>query len=194
MNNIYNMNMNQMNPFNNYNNNSMRLMGIARLRKEFHLCDQDDELMQIGCSFGLFDNDMYTWKVTMLGPKDSPYEGGIFTIKILFPQDYPSLGPDFIFINKIYHLNVDYYRNDTLGHISLSSLNEWRVRGKVSDKPVFGVKQALFDIFCLFYNQGIASPYDEKMAEQYVNNRAKFDKIAKEWTEKYAKLEKEYWL
>ena len=192
MNNIYNMNMNQMNPFNNYNNNSMRLMGIARLRKEFQLCDQDDELMQIGCSFGLFDNDMYTWKVTMLGPKDSPYEGGIFTIKILFPQDYPSHGPDFIFINKIYHLNVD-TRKD-FGHISLNTLNAWRVLGKVQDKPVFGVKQALFDIFCLFYNQGIASPYEEEMAEQYLNNRAKFDKIAKEWTEKYAKLEKEYWL
>ena len=128
----------------------------------------------------------------MLGPKDSPYEGGIFTIKILFPQDYPNHGPDFKFMNKIYHLNVAPI-ND-FGHISLSSLNEWRFCGKVSDKPVFGVKQALFDIFCLFYNQGFDSPYDGKMAEQYVNNRAKFDKIAKEWTEKYAKLEKEYWL
>ena len=192
MNNIYNMNMNQMNPFNNYKNNSMRLMGIARLRKEFQLCDQDDELMQIGCSFGLFDNDMYRWKVTMLGPKDSPYEGGIFTIKILFPQDYPNHGPDFKFMNKIYHLNVAPI-ND-FGHISLSSTNEWRLCGKVQAKPVFGVKQALFDIFCLFYNQGILDAYEEEMAEQYLHNRAKFDKIAKEWTEKYAKLEKEYWL
>ena len=148
--------------------------------------------MQIGCSFGLFDNDMYTWKVTMLGPKDTPYEGGIFTIKITFPEDYPNHGPDFKFMNKIYHLNVDPRRD--FGHISLNTLNAWRVLGKVQDKPVFGVKQALFDIFCLFYNQGIASPYEEEMAEQYLNNRAKFDKIAKEWTEKYAKLKKEYWL
>ena len=192
MNNINNMNMNQMNPLNNYNNNSMRLIGLSRLRKEFQLCDQDDELIQIGCSFGLFDNNMYTWKVTMLGPKDTPYEGGIFTIKITFPEDYPNHGPDFKFINKIYHLNVDPI-ND-FGHISLSSTNEWGLCGKVHDKPVFGVKQALFDIFCLFYNQGIEGAYEEEMAELYKNNRAKFDKIAKEWTEKYAKLKKEYWL
>ena len=51
MNNIYNMNMNQLNPFINYNNRSMGLMGIARIRKEFQLCYQDDELMQIGCWF-----------------------------------------------------------------------------------------------------------------------------------------------
>ena len=170
----------------------MRLIGLSRLRKEFQLCDQDDELIQIGCSFGLFDNNMYTWKVTMLGPKYTPYEGGIFTIKITFPEDYPNHGPDFKFINKIYHLNVD-YRND-LGHISLSTLNYWRVSGKVYNLPTYNVKHALFDIFCLFYNQGIEGAYEEEMAELYKNNRAKFDKIAKEWTEKYAKLEKEYWL
>ena len=192
MNNIYNMNMNQMNPLNNYNNRSMRLMGLARIRKEFQLCDQDDELMQIGCSFGLFNNDIFKWKVTMLGPKNTPYEGGIFTIKIIFPEDYPNHGPEFKFVNKIYYLNVD-TRND-IGHISLSSINAWRVAGNVPGRPVFGVKQALFDIFCLFYNQGIEGAYDEEMANQYLNNRQKFDKIAKEWTEKYAKLEKEYWL
>ena len=92
MNNIYNMNMNQLNPFINYNNRSMGLMGIARIRKEFQLCYQDDELMQIGCSFGLFDNNISTWKVTILGPKNTPYEDGLFTIKITFPDDYPNHG------------------------------------------------------------------------------------------------------
>ena len=93
---------------------------------------------------------MFKWKVTMLGPNNTPYEGGIFTIKITFPDDYPKLGAEFKFMNKIYHLNVD-FKND-FGHISLSSLNEWGLTGKVTDRPVYGVKQALFDIFCLFYN------------------------------------------
>ena len=42
------MKMNQMNQFNYQNNRSMKLMGLARLRKELSLCQQDDELMQIG--------------------------------------------------------------------------------------------------------------------------------------------------
>ena len=187
------MNLNQMNQFNYQNNSSMRLMGLARLRKEFSLCDQDDELMQMGCSFGLYDNNMFTWKVTMLGPNSTPYKGGIFTIKISFPEDYPNRGAEFKFINKIYHLNVD-PRDDDFGHISLSSLNEWGLIGKVTGRPVYGVKQALFDIFCLFYNQGTDSNYDDEMALQYRDNRKKFDKIAKEWTEKYAKLKQEDYL
>ena len=76
---------------------------------------------------------------------------------------------------------------NSLGHISLNHLNEWRVTGKVKNKPWYGVKQAIFDIFCLFYNQNVYSPYEEKMAEQYVNNRKKFDEIARDWTKKYAK-------
>ena len=171
------MNLNQMNQFNYQNNSSMRLMGLARLRKEFSLCDQDDELMQIGCTFGLYNNNMFIWKVTMLGPRHTPYQGGIFTIKITFQDDYPKHGAEFKFINKIYHLNVDPKIN--IGHISLSTLNDWGVRGKVTGRPVYGVKQALFDIFCLFYNQGVESPYDDEMANLYHNHREKFNKMSK---------------
>ena len=153
---------------------------------EFKKCQQDEDLPKIGCFFKLKDNDMYQWKVTMCGPKETPYENGIFTILILFPPDYPLHGPEFKFINKIYHLNVD-FKND-LGHISLNHLNEWRIRGKVSSFPTYGIKQALFDIFCLFFDQGVQSAYDDKMADQYEKNRPEFDKEAKKWTQKFATL------
>ena len=66
-------------------------------------------------------------------------------------------------------------------------MNEWHTTGKVSNKSCYGVKQALFDIFCLFYNQGIDSPYDPKIAEEYRDRRKEFDAKAKDWTLKYAK-------
>ena len=163
---------------------------IARIKKEFELCCQDGDLIQIGCSFGLVNQDDYNvWKVSMIGPQKTPYEGGVFTIKVYFPEEYPNKGAEFRFVNKIYHLNVDFgnENKDTIGHICLSSLNEWRTTGKVSNKKCYGVKQALFDIFCLFYNQGIESPYDPKIAEEYRDRRQEFDAKAREWTQKYAK-------
>ena len=123
----------------------------------------------------------------MIGPQNTPYAGGLFYINVYFPENYPSKGAEFRFINRIYHLNVDWKNKDSYGHICLSSLNEWATTGKVKSKPCYGVKQALFDIFCLFYNQGIESPYDESIANQYKNNRPEFDAMAKDWTEKYAK-------
>ena len=156
------------------------------IMKEFIKCKQDDDLPQIGCTFKLDNNSINVWKVTMNGPKDTPYANGIFLLKIYFPHDYPHHGPDFRFVNKIYHLNVDFRNMDTLGHISCNHLNEWHTTGKVHDWPEYGIKQALFDIFCLFYNQGIDDSYDETMAEEYYKERDIFNEKARKWTLQYA--------
>ena len=77
----------------------------------------------------------------MVGPKNTPYEGGLFTLLAIFPDNYPIKGPEIKFINKIYHLNVDfkYY----LGHICVANLNSWWISGKVKDYPYYTMKQAL---------------------------------------------------
>ena len=159
---------------------------LARLREEYSLCTQDNDLIQIGCNFGLENNNIQRWRITMLGPKNTPYEGGLFTILAIFPDDYPAHGPEFKFINKIYHLNVDFKNN--FGHICISSINAWRVSGQVPNKPVYTVKQALFDIFCLFYNQGVEGAYDEQMAQLYLKEPEKFNNEARKWTQQFASM------
>ena len=72
------------------------------------------------------------------------------------------------------------------GHICLSSLNEWRTTGRVKEKNIYGVKQALIDIFCLFNKQGKESPYDLKMADLYEKNPDQFNKNAQQWTKQFA--------
>ena len=180
MNMMNTMKMNQMNQV------AQNNMTITRLKKEFNLCSQDPELKSIGCKFIMEMGNFYIWRVTMNGPENTPYQGGIFTIRITFPFNYPKSGPEFRFLNKIYHLNVDFTDMTKLGHICLSYLNEWQSTGKVLSKKCYGVKQALYDIFCLFYNQGIESAYDKKMAQDYMQNPKQFETIAKQWTMQYA--------
>ena len=50
------------------------------------------------------------------------------------------------------------------------------------------MKQALFDIFCLFYNQGVEGAYDEGMAKQYTERPAEFNDEAKKWTRDFASM------
>jgi len=187
MNNIIKqMNMiNQMNQMNMVNQ-ATQAMTLTRLKKEFSLCSQDIELKGLGCQFILENNNYYVWRVTLKGPKETPYEGGIFTIRITFPFNYPKSGPEFRFLNLIYHLNVDFTNQNELGHICLNFLNEWKSTGKVVDKPGYGVKQALIDIFCLFYNQNIDSAYDKSIALEYQSNMSNFNAKAKMYTQKFA--------
>ena len=157
---------------------------MNRISQEYNFCVNDNDLVAIGCNFGLENNNIFTWRITMSGPTNTPYGGGLFTILATFPNDYPVHGPEFKFKNKIFHLNVNF--SDDPGHICISSLNDWRIRGKVKDLPFYTVKQALFDIFCLFYNQGVVGAYDQKMAELYMNNRQAFNAEARNWTQLYA--------
>ena len=167
---------------------------LIRLCKEFELCTKDIDLPQIVLNFRLKDNNIYSWEVTMIGPQQTPYEGGLFRILILFPDNYPKKGPEFKFMNKIYHLNVDQNeQSGDFGHISMSFLNQWRVTGKVTGKNLFSkngsynIKKALFDIFCLFYYQNAESPYSLEMAELYRDNPEKFNEEARKCTLLYAK-------
>ncbi|VDK66203.1 unnamed protein product [Gongylonema pulchrum] len=49
--------------------------------------------------------DIYKWEVVVLGPPDTPYEGGVFRATLDFPTDYPQRPPKMRFVSKIWHPN-----------------------------------------------------------------------------------------
>ena len=157
------------------------------LKQEYELCTRDNDLINIGLNFGLENNDIFSWRITMVGPRNTPYEGGLFTLSAKFPNDYPNHGPEFRFVNKIYHLYVDFKNQENYGSICINSLNEWKTTGRVKNYPNYNVKQALLDILCLFYYRGIKEDeYNYLDASARIPSPEKIDKEARKWTKLYA--------
>jgi ubiquitin-conjugating enzyme E2 N len=46
--------------------------------------------------------------VKMKGPTNSPFAGGIFTLQIDIPSDYPSAAPKMTFLTVICHPNIHF--------------------------------------------------------------------------------------
>ena len=152
-----------------------KLAAMKYLKNEYTKL-QSDPILSLGCTVGLVNNDIFHWKLSLIGPVDTPYAGGMFFLTADFPDTYPKEKPEVKFTNKIYHLNV----SPSSGHICISTLNEWK-----QGTPMVDVMSA---IFALFYSQNPRSPYDGKMAREYETNRREFDRKAKEWTQKYASM------
>jgi ubiquitin-conjugating enzyme E2 D/E len=147
-------------------------MAAKRLQKE--LADIRKDPPQT-CSAGpVNDDDLFNWQAAIIGPAESPYAGGVFFLDIHFPNDYPFKPPKVIFRTKVYHPNIN--RN---GSICLDILrDQW--------SPILTISKVLLSISSLLTDPNPDDPLDAEIAQQYKNNRQKFNETAKDWTEKLA--------
>lgn len=146
-----------------------RDIAIKRIQQE--LKELKEEPIPHYSIIGPVDNDLFHWQVTLHGPKDSPYEGGIFRLCIEFPIEYPSRPPKLRFLTKIYHCNV---------------LNDGTVYGidDLKDENCMGFVLIYVYDMLKYPNPSTAQKF--KVSQQYTRDPSQYDHIARNWTQQYA--------
>lgn len=118
-------------------------------------------------------SNMYRWEGIIIGPKDTPYEGGVFRLDITFPPDYPFKAPRIEFMTKIFHCNVHGK------HLCLDILkNQW--------SPALTIDKVLISISSLLNEPNANDPLNRDAAEKFLSCREEYNAIAHEWTLKFA--------
>uniref|UniRef100_A0A0B7B1W6 E2 ubiquitin-conjugating enzyme n=1 Tax=Arion vulgaris TaxID=1028688 RepID=A0A0B7B1W6_9EUPU len=146
-------------------------MAVKRIQKELLDFGRDPPC---NCSAGPVGDDIFQWQATILGPADSPYHGGVFFLTITFPSDYPFKPPKVAFSTKIYHPNIN-----SNGSICLDILrSQW--------SPALTISKVLLSICSLLTDPNPDDPLVSEIAATFKTNRSKYNRLAQEWTKKYA--------
>ena len=148
-------------------------MALRRLNKEL-----EDLKRNPSTQFSVtpVDDNMFEWRAEILGPTDSPFEGGVFVLSIKFPRDYPFRAPRIQFQTKIYHPDICQRTGSICG--DLIDQEKWR--------PSVTVAAALQSICALLVVPVMVEPLEPAVAKVYQTDRCQYERNAREWTKKYA--------
>ncbi|KAM4732616.1 ubiquitin-conjugating enzyme E2 D2-like isoform 1-T1 [Anableps anableps] len=172
-------------------------MALKRISKELTDLSRDPPAQ---CSAGPVGEDMFHWQATIMGPPDSPYQGGVFFLTIHFPTDYPFKPPkvsdparrllpsgsllvlirsicssvQVAFTTRIYHPNIN-----SNGSICLDILrSQW--------SPALTISKVLLSICSLLCDPNPDDPLVPEIARIYKTDPVRYNKTAQDWTQKYA--------
>jgi ubiquitin-conjugating enzyme E2 D/E len=146
-------------------------MAAQRITKELENLKKDPPA---NCSAGPVGDDIFHWQATLMGPGESPFEGGVFFLDINFPSDYPYKPPRVTFSTKIYHPNIN-----SSGGICLDILkDQW--------SPALTISKVLISICSLLDDPNPDDPLVPSIAELYKRDRAEYFLKAKTYTLQFA--------
>jgi len=110
------------------------------------------------------------------GPKDSPYEHGIWKVHVTLPANYPYKSPSIGFCNTIFHPNVD----ERSGTVCLDVINQtW--------SPMFelvNIFEAFLPQLLLYPNP--ADPLNGEAAALLMKDKNAYNKKVEEYVKRFA--------
>ncbi|KAK3212064.1 hypothetical protein Dsin_016770 [Dipteronia sinensis] len=134
-----------------------------------------DESPPEGIKVGVNDDDFSTIYADIEGPAGTPYENGVFRMKLLLSHDFPHSPPKGYFMTKIFHPNIAIN-----GEICVNTLKkDWN--------PSLGLRHVLIVVRCLLIEPFPESALNEQAGKMLLENYEEYARHARIYTGIHAK-------
>ncbi|KAL8147405.1 ubiquitin-conjugating enzyme E2 22-like isoform X2 [Apium graveolens] len=145
---------------------------IKQLAKELKNLD---ETPPEGIKVGVNDDDFSTIFADIDGPAGTPYENGVFRMKLILGHDFPHSPPAGYFLTKIFHPNVA----PKNGEICVNTLKkDWN--------PSLGLRHVLVVVRCLLIEPFPGSALNEQAGKMLLDNYDEYARHARIYTDCHA--------
>lgn len=129
-----------------------------------------DETPPEGIKVGVNDDDFSTIYADIEGPAGTPYENGVFRMKLILSRDFPNSPPKGYFLTKIFHPNIA-----TNGEICVNTLKrDWN--------PSLGLRHVLIVVRCLLIEPFPESALNEQAGKMLLENYEEYARHARLYT------------
>ncbi|KAJ2666022.1 ubiquitin-conjugating enzyme E2 S, partial [Coemansia sp. RSA 1285] len=127
-----------------------------------------------GVSVRINEDSITDIEATIDGPKETPYEGGKFLVRLTIDDNFPDTPPKGIFVTKIYHPNVS-----EKGEICVNTLKkDWQKH--------YGIEHVLVTVKCLLIYPNPESALNEEAGRLLLERYQDYARHAKIMTEVHA--------
>uniref|UniRef100_A0AC34G6R3 UBC core domain-containing protein n=1 Tax=Panagrolaimus sp. ES5 TaxID=591445 RepID=A0AC34G6R3_9BILA len=117
--------------------------------------------------------NLFQWECAIPGKTGTPWEGGLYKLKLLFGDAYPAAAPTCIFTPPIFHPNV--YEQ---GNVCLSLFDtDW--------KPCHTMKHILLGVQDLLENYNLQSPANRPAYTLCVKSKKQYEERVRQEAKKY---------
>jgi len=122
------------------------------------------------------EKDFFEWDALIRGPDETPFAGGIFRARLLFPRDYPLNPPKMRFDPPLLHPNI-YANGDVCISILHSPGDDPNMYELSSERwsPVQNVNTILLSVLSMLAEPNIESGANIDCCKMYRDNRALYE-------------------
>ncbi|CAE6412625.1 unnamed protein product [Rhizoctonia solani] len=159
------------------NKKSQSATALRRLMTEYKQLTTNGSPDSMFTAGPVSEDNFFEWEALINGPKDTPYEGGVFVAKLEFPSDYPLNPFKMKFDPPLLHPNV-YADGNVCISILHSPGDDPNMYELASERwsPVQSVEKVLLSVISMLAEPNLESGANVDCCKLYRENKAEFER------------------